>query len=116
MYRGAAEYSGTIATNQALRQILFSVMLYVPFGVIVAALCRKAWLTVLLGLGLSVLGEVLQYWTGLGWADVDDVVSNAIGIVFGTFLLVRKYESRTLISFYLKRCINYESLICCNCG
>lgn len=86
MYSAAVGFSGMIGENQALRQILFNVLLYVPFGAIGGALTRKAWLTVSIGLCLSVLTEALQYWTGLGWTDVDDVISNGIGLMIGTFL------------------------------
>ncbi len=96
MFMEAVEYKGSIATNQALRQILFNVLLYVPFGVIVAAFCRRIWLMILLGIGLSVLTEAFQYWAGLGWADIDDVVSNSIGLAFGTFLycLIREMQGK----------------------
>ncbi len=88
MYREAVRYSGPIATNQVLRQIFFNILLYVPFGMIVGSLTRKVWLSVILGIGLSVLTEALQYWTSFGWADVDDVISNVIGVVLGIIVCV----------------------------
>lgn len=83
MYRDAARFSGPIEKNQALRQILFNVLFYIPFGVIVFVLSRRMWLTVLIGVGLSIITEAIQYFTGLGWADIDDVISNAIGLIIG---------------------------------
>lgn len=83
MFRDAAKYNGPIGKNQALRQILFNILLYVPFGAIVGALSRRAWLTILIGIALSILTEALQYMTGLGWADIDDLISNGIGLTVG---------------------------------
>lgn len=83
MYRDAISYSGSIAKNQALRQIVFNILLYVPFGTIVYVLSKKALLTVALGIGLSIITEGLQYWMGLGWLDVDDMISNVIGLIIG---------------------------------
>ncbi len=84
MFREAGNYGGPIEKNQALRQILFNVLLYVPFGVIVGALSNRTWLTIFYGIVLSIITEIIQYLTGLGMADIDDVISNAIGLMIGT--------------------------------
>ena len=91
MYRDATQWSGSITTNQALRQVAFNILLFLPFGGVVYSLSRKVWLTVTIGLGLSVVMEALQYWTGLGWADVDDVISNTIGLIVGALLIKITY-------------------------
>lgn len=96
MYRDAARYSGPIAKNQALRQILFNMLLYVPFGLIVGALSRRVWLTILIGIGFSIITEALQYWTGLGWADIDDVISNIIGLLPGTLIYLQLQRWRII--------------------
>ena len=87
MYREAAGYKGDIATNQSLRQILFNVLLYIPLGAVLCSLTGTVWLLILIGIGLSVLTEFLQYWTGLGITDVDDVISNTLGLIAGVFFI-----------------------------
>ena len=86
MYRTAGQYNGSLATNQAFRQILFNLLLYVPFGCVFSALSGWVWLSIVIGGALSILTEVLQYITGLGWADIDDVISNILGLILGVFL------------------------------
>lgn len=81
MYRKAGT-KGWEAT-QALRQILFNILLYMPLGCILAALTRKIWLPLFIGVCVSIITEALQGFTGLGWADVDDVVNNSDGVILG---------------------------------
>ena len=96
MYRAAAGYIGLVGENQALRQILFNMLLYIPFGAIVCVLSKKFLLTVVIGIGLSVVTEALQYWTGFGMADIDDVISNGVGLAMGASLI-------TIMTRYRKR-------------
>lgn len=99
MFMEAEDYRGPITTNQALRQIMFNAMLYVPFGAIVFSLSRRAWLTIFSGVVLSILTEALQFVMELGWADIDDIISNTIGLLVGTFLysvLLRKISDRAV--------------------
>ena len=95
MYKVAWKYKGPVKNNQALRQILFNMLLFVPLGAIVRALTRKVWVTVAIGIGLSVLAEGLQFATGLGFADIDDVISNSVGLLIG--VLVRN-SNKTLMT------------------
>ena len=96
MYREAQRYSGSIATNQSLRQILFNMLLFVPLGAILTSLTHRPWLAVAVGILISVIAELLQYWSGLGWADIDDVISNTLGLLLGVliFLLYRVIATR----------------------
>lgn len=95
MYKVAWKYKGPVMNNQALRQILFNMLLFVPLGAIVRALTGKVWVTVAIGIGLSVLAEGLQFATGLGFADIDDVISNSVGLLIG--VLVRN-SNKTLMT------------------
>lgn len=83
MYRAAARDRGSVSTNQSLRQILFNILLYVPAGAVLSSLTGKPWLSVVIGTLISILTEALQYITNLGMADIDDVVSNSIGLLLG---------------------------------
>lgn len=86
MYRAAGEYCGSINTNQALRQILFNMLLYIPLGSVLATITGKGWISILIGIGISILTECLQYLIKLGMTDVDDVISNVIGVTIGVTL------------------------------
>ena len=81
MYRSAGRK--LVLTNQSLRQILFNILLFIPLGAILFCLTHQWWIAIAVGIEISVLAEGLQYVTYLGWADIDDVISNGIGVVVG---------------------------------
>lgn len=86
-YNEAVKYQGSLSTNQFFRSILFNILLYVPLGMIVCSLCNgKILIPFLIGLGITIATEVIQYLTHLGWAEFDDVVNNCIGMVIGIIL------------------------------
>ena len=97
MYR-KANSTGWEAT-QALRQILFNILLYMPLGCILAALMKEMRFSFLVGICISIMTELLQSLTRLGWADVDDVVTNSFGLLIGIglFKIIRSviYAIRT---------------------
>lgn len=75
-------------------QVLFNVLLFIPFGVLARGYLKIHWaLAILLGVLTSVLIETTQYtgFWGLfpcAWrvADVDDVITNSLGTVIGVAL------------------------------
>ncbi len=70
-------------TSKSIRQeILNNVWLFIPLGAIIARLKKKARYLVLPIL-LSVIIEVVQYMTGFGLAEFDDVISNTLGALIG---------------------------------
>lgn len=69
--------------NQALRQILFNILLYFPAGCILTALTNRVRMSLLVGINISFITEILQCMTGLGWFDFDDVLNNSIGVLMG---------------------------------
>lgn len=74
--------------NSMIRQnILNNVWLFVPLG---AALCglgkQFRWPAVtsfILAIGFSIIIEAVQWFTGIGLSELDDVVSNGLGALFG---------------------------------
>lgn len=75
----------------SLFNLVGNVMLLVPLGVMLPILfrsLRRFWIAIpvlaLLGVGI----EALQWWFGVGVADVDDAILNGLGAVSG-FLLAR---------------------------
>ena len=63
-------------------EILNNIWLFIPLGVILYRLIPRPWVLVVPFL-ISVLVEAIQYCTGLGLCEVDDVVSNSIGALIG---------------------------------
>ena len=59
---------------------------FVPLGVLVPALFhkqRKLWRITLLGAGISLSIEILQFIICTGVTDIDDVIFNTLGTVIG---------------------------------
>ena len=78
----AGEASGRTEAIQNLINILF----FIPYGFFFPEK-KGGWQAVALyGALFAVLIEVTQYVFILGWAEVDDVLSNTIGAVIGFFL------------------------------
>ncbi|MCQ2419333.1 MAG: VanZ family protein [Clostridia bacterium] len=72
--------------REILRQVIMNALLFFPFGLATAQMLPAKWsgariilVTVLLGLGLSVLIETLQYLFFCGDVEADDVLMNTIG-------------------------------------
>jgi len=86
-----------------LAAMMLNVLLYFPLGVTVVRFLREvvlpqnasqprrsryrkwlSWGLLIIGsLTLSVACEVIQYYTGRGWADINDVLANVLGMVLG---------------------------------
>lgn len=69
------------------REILLNILVYIPLGMILAAIFRGSrhpilW-PVLIGLGLSVVTEGVQYLTRRGITELDDVMDNGVGLLIG---------------------------------
>ena len=79
---------------QLLPENIMNVLGFVPVGVLAGAAFRgMSWLRALLiGAGLSVGIEVLQYVFKKGFCEVDDVMHNTIrcAIGYGSYLIIRK--------------------------
>ena len=75
---------------------LLNLILYVPFGGALAYWMHRrkreeyftmnSCLMILSGTALSVFCEGMQYITGRGWADINDVVFNTLGMAVGIWL------------------------------
>ena len=68
---------------------LLNLLLYIPFGVTGWQWKREGKKTVIAGFLLSVFCEALQYLTGRGMADVNDVLFNTLGAAVGVWLARR---------------------------
>lgn len=64
------------------RLMLDNVLLFVPFGALLARIDRRAR-ALLWVLGLTVLIEAVQYVGGLGLCELDDILNNSLGGALG---------------------------------
>jgi len=66
-----------------------NIMLFIPYGFFTAwviPFARKLWSSILVGVGTSILIEILQLVTGRGFFQIDDVLTNGLGAVIGYVL------------------------------
>ncbi len=72
-----------------LEENLLNILLFVPMGFLLPTMAkklRKLFLIVFLGLMSSLAIETVQFFTGLGIFDIDDLLNNTIGAFIGYIL------------------------------
>ena len=72
-------------------QIFLNILLFVPFGFLLPMISerfRSLWFTTVTGFIFSVGIETMQYITGRGLTEVDDVINNTSGALVGYILYV----------------------------
>lgn len=74
--------------------MIFNILLYIPFGFLLLSLQSTLNSTkkdisgqiLLFGILSSILTELLQYISALGWFDIDDIILNTIGCSIGIYI------------------------------
>ncbi|MCR5640248.1 MAG: VanZ family protein [Lachnospiraceae bacterium] len=96
------KYANQLGLQIVLMNLLGNILMFVPFGFLVPLFWRKEEhhpvIILLMGCLFSCVVEVIQLQTGLGTCDIDDVILNTVGTVFGYFLFRlgnRVYRSMT---------------------
>lgn len=84
---------GASAVSRAY--VIENVLLFIPFGFLLPAVfgCLRNWLVcTILGFVCSIALEYMQFKTGRGFAQLDDVVTNGLGTFIGYlgFVIVEK--------------------------
>ncbi|WP_024860099.1 VanZ family protein [Ruminococcus flavefaciens] len=81
-------------------QIFLNILLFIPFGFMLSCNLyiqrrpNKLWLPILLsGLLVSISVEFLQYLSSRGYTEIDDVINNSLGAMFGWFLYDRMLKA-----------------------
>jgi len=73
---------------------LGNIILFMPVGVLIPMVTdwKKMWKSVIAGVGLSLLIEIIQLITSRGCFDPDDIILNGLGAVigFGLYSAARK--------------------------
>lgn len=71
--------------------ILLNIAMFMPLGILLPLVwkrCRKWYRMLGAGFGLSLWIELMQYVSGRGVLDVDDLFTNTLGAMLGFFLLM----------------------------
>lgn len=72
-------YKQFFSSTALRRNILNNIWLFVPLGCALSSI-KHGWVQAIL---FSIVIEVYQYFTGMGIAECDDVVSNTLGVIVG---------------------------------
>lgn len=68
-------------------QIILNIILFIPFGFLFPIIQPKqSKATIAYGFMFSLGIEIMQYITGRGLADIDDLINNTLGAVIGCFI------------------------------
>ena len=67
------------------KNLICNIVAFIPFGMLLPILLKKKRIikTIMAGIFLSAIIETLQYATGLGQMDIDDVILNGLSTVIG---------------------------------
>ncbi len=86
-------FSGNRARGRAILQ---NIALFIPCGYLFSAAFLLKRYPIIVGIFISLTIEITQYYTGRGLADIDDLLDNAIGVVFGDvmYLVMVRFEKR----------------------
>ena len=69
---------------------IMNVIVFIPVGMILGSLLRvkgSCLIVLLIGCGISVTIEALQFWFMRGFSEVDDVMHNTVGCLIGWFMV-----------------------------
>lgn len=75
--------------NDLQTENIMNVIVFVPVGVLLCCVSRrfKWWMVLLIGLGLSLSIESLQFVLKRGFSEVDDVIHNTLGCLIGVMIM-----------------------------
>ena len=76
--------------SELLVENIMNVVVFVPVGMIIGSLLRVkgSWLiAMMVGMGISLSIEAMQYFFHRGFAETDDVMHNTIGCILGYMLV-----------------------------
>lgn len=92
-------------TSQEHAYVIENVLLFMPFGFLFPACLpkRMSVLTIFVGALCSICIEYIQYRTGRGYCQIDDVVTNTFGTVIGYIIFI------ICNSFFQKMCKLYRN-------
>ena len=81
-----------------LGQISGNLVMLLPLGIMLPVICRNlrcGWKVALIGFAFSLAIELVQYFTGRGLCEFDDVMHNTIGTFLGYLIFPKFWEILT---------------------
>ena len=75
-----------LGRHTPILQMALNMVLFIPMGVFLYLGKRKPMVSVLIGLGSSLVIEIVEYITKTGVFDIDDLIMNTLGTVIGYFI------------------------------
>ena len=85
-------------------EIRANVLLFIPIGFLLPMVIKKPiWLPLIIGIGISVVVEIIQLITHRGLCETDDVISNTIGLVIGYIVYLFIKMASKLFDFLKKK-------------
>ena len=94
-FRSTSHYIKNITEWYALKNLLGNIIPFIPFGFLLPIAYKKFSVAIKVlstGLASILLIEIFQFFTRIGFFDVDDIIFNMIGIVCGylMFLVINR--------------------------
>ena len=71
------------ARHTVLLQLLLNIVLFIPMGVFLYLGKRKLATSVMIGLTVSLVIEIIEFITKTGVFDIDDLIMNTLGTLIG---------------------------------
>ena len=79
-----ASYRNIFTNSDGRADIIRNIWLFIPFGAILYKLCPHIKV-LLIPFVLSVAIETIQYYTSMGFCELDDIISNSLGGCIGFY-------------------------------
>ena len=84
---------------------IMNVVVFIPVGLLLGIAFKQStwWKALLLGCGISVAIESLQFFLMRGFSEVDDVMHNTMGCIIGYMMVIGSWQLIRLCPFFLRR-------------
>ena len=107
IFRNFAEICGyefipfwSYARTDLFVENIMNVVVFVPAGILLGCALRSMtwWKVLLIGCGISVSIEAMQYFYHRGFAETDDVMHNTLGCIlgYGVYLMIQGLWNKVL--------------------
>lgn len=85
LWKVQAIMNGGVSKAWFKKEILMNILLLMPVGVFAPVFFKgKRFLyTIMTGIGTSIIIELLQFITRRGFAEIDDIIFNTLGVLVG---------------------------------
>lgn len=98
-------YANEIGFDFHFKEVLYNVLIFIPFGIYLKMLTKDNKKIILLGFIFSLILETLQFILEVGASDITDLITNVVGAIFGVYiydLLVNLFKNKDKINNTLK--------------